>query len=177
MRQPGPSAESGKADQRSALVALFRAEFRGIYRFVLSRSGSREVAEDVTAETFAEAARVLSTDSGHAVTTPWLYTVARRRLIDHWRKVDRHRRRIDRLRFERLIEVEDPNHEEIEDQRVLDALSLVPPRQRAALTMRHLDEYSVTEIADTLQVTYKAAESLLSRARAAFATAMEIDDE
>ena len=59
------------------------------------------------------------------------------------------------------------------DLRVLAALECLSERQRAALTMRHLDEKSVSEIADVLGTTYEATESLLARARRAFRTAYE----
>ena len=54
---------------------------------------------------------------------------------------------------------------------VLAALESLPPRQRMALTLRYLDECSVSEIADAMDVGYTTAESLLGRARRSFARA------
>ncbi len=102
------------------------------------------------------------------MTTAWLITAAKRRLIDHWRSAERERRRLERVRLER------PRHSHVTDsnsERVLRALESLPDRQRLALTLRYLDEHSVTEVADTLEVNYTTAESLLARARRSFAQA------
>ena len=161
-RQPAPDET---ADTRAALDALFDAQFASVFNFVVARSGSPTIAEDVAAETFVEAVRVAKQGRLAEVTPPWLFMVARRRLIDHWRADERYRRRVERLRMRR---VDADVSEVIEDERVLDALDSLPTRQRAALTLRYLDGYSVSEIADALEVTYRAAESLLSRARTNF---------
>lgn len=166
----GPSAASSV--QREALTALFRSEFRRVYGYVFARTGSTQVAEEIAADAFAEAARVVRAGRGDTVTATWLIMVARRRLIDHWRRAERHRRRIERLRLQRTPA---ESTAEVEDEQMLAALASLPLRQRAALTLRYIDEYSVGEIAETLDVPYKAAESLLSRARAGFTKAMEAD--
>ena len=58
-------------------------------------------------------------------------------------------------------------------ERVGAALASLPGGQRLALTLRYLDEYSVAEVADELDTTYSAAESLLARARRSFERAWE----
>lgn len=182
-------ADLGAVDrdrQRLALSALFEAEFSRIYGFLYARCGSATMAEDVASETFTEAARVVNAGRGTEVSASWLFMVARRRLVDRWRSDERHRHRLERLRLARtsvLPDGDDPEQAaisglvEIDDERVLDALSSLPTRQRAALTLRYLDEYSVAEISEALDVTYRAAESLLSRARASFASAYGGSDD
>jgi DNA-directed RNA polymerase specialized sigma24 family protein len=54
---------------------------------------------------------------------------------------------------------------------VLQVLDSLPSRQRRALMLRYLDEHSVAEVADTMEVSYQTAESLLARARRGFSTA------
>jgi RNA polymerase sigma factor (sigma-70 family) len=48
------------------------------------------------------------------------------------------------------------------------ALDLLPGRYADVLEWKYVDDLSVNEIADRLELTPKAAESLLTRARAAF---------
>lgn len=177
---PTDLSASNRDRQRIALSALFEAEFTRIYGFLYARCGSATMAEDVASETFTDAARAVNAGRGAEVSTSWLFMVARRRLIDRWRSDDRHRRRLERLRMMRTSTTEGSANSPdvaltgshaISDEHVLAALSSLPTRQRAALTLRYLDEYSVSEIAETLDVTYRAAESLLSRARASFANA------
>jgi RNA polymerase sigma-70 factor (ECF subfamily) len=56
--------------------------------------------------------------------------------------------------------------------RVVEVLGQLPPDYRAALSARYADGSSVEEVARLLAKSYKATESLLSRARAAFRAAL-----
>jgi DNA-directed RNA polymerase specialized sigma24 family protein len=53
------------------------------------------------------------------------------------------------------------------------ALDRLPPGYARAVEWRYLEGLAVEEIAHRLELTYKAAESLLSRARKAFRDAYE----
>jgi RNA polymerase sigma-70 factor (ECF subfamily) len=160
--------EGATAPASFELDDLFRTEASTIFGFLLLRCGSRAVAEDLTGETFVHASRRYAAGRGCEVTPAWLVTVARRRLIDHWRSVSAHERRVLRLAREPLPPeppLADP------DDRVDRALGSLSDRQRAALVLRYLDEFSVSEVAQALDLSYKATESLLSRGRRAFAIA------
>ena len=162
---------------RAQLVALFDSEFDAVFQFVLARCGDRSVADDVAADTFLAAANALSSGSEETIGRPWLFVVARRRLIDHWRKSERERNRLIRL-----LELDPYRNESgrTDDHRsdgsadaVIDALRSLPERQRAAIALRYLDDYSVTEIAEAMEIEYRAAESLLARGRRSFINAWE----
>ena len=158
----------------AALSALFDAEASSIFGFLLVRCGSRAVAEDLTGETFVAASRTFASGRGVEVTPAWLLTVARRRLVDHWRATAAHQRRVERLAREPSKPPAPPSDPDGPVQRALGSL---PDRQRAALVLRYLDEFSVSEVAHALDVGYKAAESLLARARRSFADALEADPD
>lgn len=173
----GLDGSASREHQRAALTTLFENEFRRVYSYVFARTGSSSVAEEVAADTFAEAARVVNEGRGAVIDITWLRMVAKRRLIDHWRRSERHRRRIERLRIQRSRADLGDQPRGLQDDRMLSALTSLPVRQRAVLTLRYIDEYSVSEIATTLDLSYKAAESLLSRARSGFAKAMEAEHD
>jgi RNA polymerase sigma-70 factor (ECF subfamily) len=164
------------AERRQGLKALFELHSDDIYRFTLARSGDRGAADEVTAETFLAASQMFADDRVGEVTRQWLFVVARRRLIDRWRKEER-----DRNRVARLIRVRgstgslDPSAQgsAVDGERVLAALASLPVRQRSAVTLRYLDEFSVSEIAEALETSYRAAEALLARGRASFKIAWE----
>lgn len=103
------------------------------------------------------------------MSTGWLITVARRRLIDHWRRESRQDRRLQRLLG--TFEEAPPSGAAEDHLDVLEALRRLPERQRAALTLRYLDDLSVRDVALALECSYDAAESLLARARRDFAAA------
>jgi len=157
------------ADARNRLAVLFDESYDSVYRYCLARSGSKVLAEDISAEVFAEVARRFASGKTEQLSIAWLITVARRRLIDQWRSKERQGRGLARLeamaRTDHIETIPEP------DDAVLVALRSLPERQRLALTFRYLDDLSVQEVADVLECRYQAAESLLARGRRSFAKA------
>lgn len=164
------------------LAALFAAEGDRVFSFLLSRCGSRPLAEDLTAETFLAANRKLASGEGANLSRGWLFTVARHRLIDHWRSESARSRRMERLQSEALRVHESTGTSASADgidqeSSTAEALASLSERYRAALVLRYLEDFSVSEVADALGLSYKAAESVLSRARASFVRAYQEIDE
>ncbi len=154
------------------LADVFESEVASVFGFLLTRCGSRSIAEDLTSLTFLAASEQFAAGKGNQVTGGWLRTVAARRLVDHWRSVGTDSRRFERLRNIARFHV-DPPTEPNDD--VLVALDSLPDRQRAVLVLRYLDDFSNAEIAEALNLSYKAVESLLARARASFRAAYSGD--
>ena len=155
----------------SSLAELFRTEVSNVFGYFVLRCGSRQLAEDLTSQTFMAASEHFASGRGVEVTPAWLQTVASRRLIDHWRSSGAQKRRFDRLVALRSEHGQQPPPDPHAD--VLEALDALPERQRAVLVLRYLEEFSVGEVAKALEITYKAAESLLGRARLSFIVAYE----
>lgn len=158
------------ADPTALLGAIFEQESERVFGFLLHRCGSRAVAEDLLTETFLAAGKLCAEGRGEEVSGGWLMTVARRRLVDHWRTTSRQQRRFDRLRREFSSE---PTPETDPDGAVDEALASLSDRQRAALVLRYVDGFSTSEVAEALGSSYKATESLLGRAKQAFRTAYD----
>lgn len=159
------------ATDSPSLEVIFDHTADRVYAFLVSRSGNMTVAEDLTAETFSAASAKFSQGRGSEVTLAWLYTVARRRLIDYWRSESSRQNRTLKLINEASTQA--PADEVLLDTAVDEALAALTPRYRAALALRYLDDFSVSEVAAALDSSYKATESLLARARAAFSAAYE----
>ena len=103
-------------------------------------------------------------------TSPWLKTVARNKLIDHWRARAREDRKLALAYSAEPTTVVD-GHKPADAERVAQVLADLNPTYRAALVLRHLDGLSVPEVADLLDRSVEATEQVLSRARAAFRNA------
>lgn len=162
MALPSRARSGGPATAATDLERLFAENVDAVFGFAFTRCGSRVLAEEVAADTFAEAARVLRSDPSLGLRRGWLFDVARKRLIDHWRREHRHQQRIERLTLlSNPLEGEDP----IVESDVLDALDGLPERQRAALVLHYLDGYTAPQIAAALGITVAATESLLARGR------------
>lgn len=141
-----------------------------VYGFLSLRvGGNHSLAEDLTSDTYSAAVGLFNAGRGHEVTISWLRTVARRRLIDHWRR--------SAVAADNVVSLVAPVPSEPSDDEVrvavAAALAVLSEAQRQALVLQHIEGFSVSEVAHLLGRTSKATESLLSRARAAFRHAFE----
>jgi RNA polymerase sigma-70 factor (ECF subfamily) len=159
-------------DPAFALLELYDAALPEVYGYLLSRCGSREVAEELTSETFLAAVAALRKPASPPVSVGWLIGVARHKLADHWRRREREQRGL-RLVHEATEEITDPWEVELDRLRARHTLAGLGPHHRAALTLRYVDGLSVPEVAAHLGRTVHATEALLVRARAAFRSAYQ----
>src|SRR5882757_2806400 len=84
--------ESAAADQGPVLLALYDRALPQVYGYLAARVGDAAVAEDLTAETFLAAVRAVREAKVPELTIAWLVTVARNKLVDHWRRSAREER-------------------------------------------------------------------------------------
>ena len=71
-----------------AFAALYRLYLTPVYRYLYSRLGSVHDAEDITTQVFIDALEGLSANRYRAGVcfSAWLFTIARRRLVDFYRQ-------------------------------------------------------------------------------------------
>lgn len=142
---------------------LYALYARAVFRFALSLSGNRAMAEDITSETFV---RVWSARDRVDLATVigYLMTIARHLYLEQLRR-DRGRQALDR-------EWEDATpgpHTRAEGRARLDAvlsdLQTLTEPDRAALLMRAEDQMTYEEIAAALRMSVGAAKVKVHRAR------------
>src|SRR4030095_8774564 len=82
------------ADQPASdpVVAIYRVALPRVYGYLLPRCGSAALAEDLTSETFLAAVDASRQGTVTEVSTAWLVGVARHKLVDHWRRLEREQR-------------------------------------------------------------------------------------
>jgi RNA polymerase sigma-70 factor (ECF subfamily) len=173
------------AGEEAAFEELFHGYGPRLYRFALVRLRANEdLAEEVVQRVLIRAIDRLHTYRGEAALFTWLCTLCRREIAaclegSGVSAVSLSDERIDvRAALEALAATEADNPEAAlgrqEIARVVHAtLDHLPGRYGDVLEWRYVDGLSVDEIAMRLHLTYKAAESQLSRARAAFRTGYE----
>lgn len=188
------AAQRGDAHEFSELTEPYRRELQiHCYRFL----GSLHEAEDLVQETFLRAWRRLDTYQGRASFRAWLYKIATNACLDTIDQM-RSRRLLppkaypasdplapllppvteiswlEPLPDEWLVEATaNPEarysaHESI-SLAFLTALQALPPRQRAALILVDVLDWSSGEVAQLLGATVSAANSALHRARTTLA--------
>jgi RNA polymerase sigma-70 factor, ECF subfamily len=152
------------ADQRDpdAFAALYRQHVDPIYRFCYRRLGTREAAEDATAQVFAKALANLPNYRGGSF-QGWLFAIANNVVIDEGRAT----RPV--APFAAAAEVLDsaPGPEEnalaAEEAREMQALmAALPPEQRRVLELR-LAGLSGVEIARVLGRSHGTVRNLQHR--------------
>jgi RNA polymerase sigma-70 factor (ECF subfamily) len=151
-------------------LALYDEAVPQVYGYLLRRVGSASVAEDLTSETFM--AGVAAVHRGTEVTVGWFITVARNKLVDHWRRRAREERGL-RLAYDEGTTVVEPWDVHLDSTHAHEILGVLAPQQRLALTLRYLDGLPVVQVATALGRTLHATEALLVRSRAAFRRAYE----
>lgn len=149
--------------------AMYETTLPVVYGFLSLRvGGNRALAEDLTAETYAAAVLLYKSHRADEVTLSWLRTVARRRLIDHWRRAS--------VATKNVLNLVPSGPDAIDSDistTVATALAALNEAQRQALVLQHIEGYSVAEIADLLDRSPTGVQSLLNRARVAFRAAYE----
>lgn len=148
------------------LVAIYPVALPQVYGYLLPRCGSVAVAEDLTAETFMAAVAACRDGSIPEPTVAWLVGVARHKLVDHWRRLAREQRKLA------VVDapdegLDDPWDEFFDAAAAHAALARLPVPQRVALTLRYLDGLPVAQVAEHLDRSVHATETLLVRAKAA----------
>jgi RNA polymerase sigma-70 factor (ECF subfamily) len=106
---------------------------------------------------------------GEAPLFTWLCACCRNEIAGHFRRAGRRPKEVE---LDEDIEHDQPDASDTTEL-VHAALDRLPPTYARAMEWRYLDGLDVAEVAQRLTLTYKAAESLLSRARGAFREAYE----
>jgi RNA polymerase sigma factor (sigma-70 family) len=168
-----------RGDSR-AVDSFYREHFDAIYDFVYFRVGrSRQDAEDVTEETFLLALRKIDAFEGRAPLGVWLRGIARNKCRERNKLIARRRIVGDAaLDPEGMDALADLDAADL-PQRVLEseevavsvsaALSQLPQHYKRVLVSKYVDEKTFAEIGSQEECSAKAAESMVQRAKGAFA--------
>jgi RNA polymerase sigma-70 factor (ECF subfamily) len=168
--------------EQTAFNEFFATYSDRLYRFALKRLGDdRASAEDAVQQTLCRAVERLRQFKGEAALFTWLCKICRNTIVDMSRSAAT--RRNDSVPFEDTEEIRvalesisamtilDPQENAIMDQLeslVRTVLDYLPGRYGDVLEWKYIHGLSVKEISQRLDVTPKAAESILNRARLAF---------
>jgi RNA polymerase sigma factor (sigma-70 family) len=146
-----------------AFERLYRSYARDVYRYTLALLRNPADAEDITQTTFLNAYRAYLRGEEPIRPRNWLIKIA------HNACRSRHLRAVRRPQEvpleETVAALRVPAEEAPKVEELLEALGRLPFNQRAALVMRELEGRSYVEIAQTLDVSVAAVETLIFRAR------------
>jgi RNA polymerase sigma factor (sigma-70 family) len=167
------------APEAAATQELYERYARQIYGFCLHQLGNREEAEDAVQTTFLNAFRGLRRGISPEAESAWLFKIAHNVCLTRRRSSWR-RGRVEtpgdmqavqdfvaapqRMGTDELIELQE-------------ALAGMPANQRKAILLREWRGMSYREIADEMELSQAAVETLIFRARRSLAKGLEEPEE
>lgn len=163
-------ARSRALDQ-DALATVHQAYYRPIYRYIMLRVGDTATAEDLTSEVFIRLLTALREPSAPQNTLRgWLYGVASRVVIDHYRK------------FGRVVETEISDSmmdntespetrviRQMNNEALYAAIQTLTHDQQRVIALRFGAGLRIREVAQIINKSEGAAKQLLLRALSALA--------
>lgn len=157
----------------AAFTVVYERHKTQIYNYLYRLSGSREVADDLTHDTFLSAYESLPKLRPDSTIAPWLYRIASNRFRDLLR-----RKRLiswlpwgDGPRDEAAVAVRGGEEALPEREAVQAALAIMKPDYALCLVLRLSEGFSSEETAVILAITPEAVRMRLSRARQMFKVA------
>lgn len=168
----GLVARMAAGDARALRLLMDRHICR-VHAVAFRMLGNRADAEDVAQEAFIKAwGQAGRWQGGRARFSTWLIRVTMNGATDRLRKKT----------FADIADIDEPvdpgrrPDQSLEDEelsnRVTRAIGTLPDRQRVALVLNHYEGFGNPEIAEVLEVSVEAVESLLARARRALRGAL-----
>lgn len=153
-----------------------------VWRFVYAKVNSdRHLAEDIVSESMLALIKAAA-DPELEMQNPggWLRTVASNKIADHFRAAARVQHLIDdaKKNSDTFDDEDAGKQHELKERRkeVRDVMDELSGQQRIALEWKYVEKLSVREIAERLNTSEKAAESILFRARKEFRQKMQLRD-
>nr|WP_290667789.1 sigma-70 family RNA polymerase sigma factor [Ardenticatena sp.] len=155
-----------------AFGELYRRYANRIYRYLLSKTGNVDLAEDLTSQVFVRLIEridqyTIAPRDNIAIFSAWLYRIARNLMIDEMRK----RRRQTTLEANHLQQLDDPQssiaaqvERKLESEQVLERLEALSEEQRQVILLRFIEQYSIAETARIMGKSEGAVKVLQYRA-------------
>ena len=171
------------AGNEQAFDQFFDENFARLYRFALTRlADDPDAAKEVAQITLSKAVRKLHTYKAEAALFTWLCSICRNETSDWLAKQGRYREHI--VLAEDFPEVRaavesfqapeqmspDRHYKRVEMLRLIQtALDSLPARYGDVLEWKYIEGHSIKEISERMDIGTEATQSLLARAKRAFA--------
>jgi RNA polymerase sigma-70 factor (ECF subfamily) len=168
-----PRVDADDAPRSAAdFDAVFRQSYEPMVRSLAVATGDREAAADAVQDAFIRAFSRWRRISRYDNPAGWIRHVALNRLRDHFRRVERGRRAVDRLGRQEQTVIDAPELP-TDDAALLDAVASLPQQQRVAVALFYVEQLSVQEVADAMRLSTGAVKYHLHAARGTLRSTVE----
>lgn len=160
------------------IVDFYKKTSPKILRYLTLRLPRQEDAQEILDDVFLEAIEALPTLRKEENLSAWLYKIAHNKIVDFYRKKKIKSFFFSQMPYLELIaeEISQPEFQFEKDKirdKIEASLLVVSKRYQQIFKLRYEEDMSVKEIAIRLNLSFKATESLLYRARQDFIKAYE----
>lgn len=164
--------------EKGAATRFYKALAPVVKRYLTIKLPGNEEVEEITQEVFLSALDSLSLYRGEASLKTWILSIARHEVADYYRKRYVHRmiEQTTPLFDSMLADINTPEFEMKKRKlrrQFMQAYKSLSEQHRDVLSYRFELGMSVKEIAVRMEMSQKATESMLYRARVAFRVAYE----
>lgn len=164
--------------ESDAVIEFYKFYSPKILRYLSKKLPRYEDAQELTNDTFLEAIDSLSVLRREENISSWLYRIAHNKMVDFYRKKKIKSILLSQAPFLQIAanEINQPEFQ-LEKNKIRDriesALYSLSRKYQKILILHYEEKISVKELAKTFNLSFKATESLLFRARQSFKLAYE----
>lgn len=165
---------SGDSDSFEAIVKKYE---KMVYSLAISKTNSRENAQDISQECFLRAYKMLASYRTDSAFSTWLYRICQNLIFDFYRK----EKRVKTVSLSFSDEYgEEPQERELQDpggdpaehvlraekiEKIRKIINSLPDDLREIIVLRDLNNISYSQISDMLGLEIGTVKSRLNRAR------------
>jgi RNA polymerase sigma-70 factor (ECF subfamily) len=171
-------AEGIVAGDQQSVIELYNLYSPRILNYLTKRLPTQEDAQEILNDVFLDAIDTISMLRTSNNLQAWLYKIAHHKTVDYYRKRKIKSILLSQIPYLEIVdsEVHQPEFQFEKDKvrnKIESAFKSLPDLYRKILKLHYEDKISVKEIAIILELSFKATESLLFRARQSFKLAYE----
>ncbi len=161
-----------------------------LFNYTISRVSDREIAQDLVQETFLAGLKSMKNFKGEASERTWLISILKRKIIDHYRKINSNKGKAEvRINYndaesegdwleERVADPFDKTAEDtLQNNELGDAihncLSKLPQKQAEVFKMKTILNHETEAICNELNITASNLWVIIHRARTAMADCLK----
>ena len=162
-----------------------------LYNYTVSRVNDKDMAQDLVQDTFLAALKSMKNFKGEASERTWLISILKRKIIDHYRKVNSNKAKAEvRITYNDESETEgdwleervaDPFDKTAEDtmqnaelgDAIFNCLSKLPQKQAEVFRMKSIEGLETDFICNELNITASNLWVIIHRARTAMAACLK----
>lgn len=149
---------------KDAFASIYNKYVNKIYRFAFYKTSSKEIAEDITSQTFLKLWEMIAQGGQIKTLQALLYQIARNLIIDHYRSKKNTEVPLEFETDKQTIHIDERIHSKIDNELLRPAVMQLKEEYREVVILRYIEELSISEIAKIVDKSRGNVRTLTHRA-------------